>query len=271
MLWSEFLTKVKTVRAMKKPLGFNIGVVTRLIWSGSFNSSLVSDPACTTYMQMLPFERYRLMTADIAKALGSTARLPKSSKTEPIGVCDIDSEAALILWRHIVNPLFTWPLSEVPSFQGMLKEIFSFTPNFQGKYDADGKMQIPYVKNRVGKASYDLYRSWEFPFDNPNLMSEYRARTPQRKAAIIGIIVSVKRGTFEDKKTKEMKPRANIIFFDGFKEYEISMWPSWDTGTLNAAIMSDLKPTAFGVLVIKPEIYRGKKGGALTSFYKMSL
>lgn len=270
MLWNEFLEKVRAIKAMKKPTGFNIGVVTRLIYAGSFNAMLAEKP---DYLAMPPYLRYRTMVAEVASALKSDAELPKSSKSEPVGIRDIDSEASLILWRHLVNPLFTWPLSDVPSFRSAIlsPDVFGFTENHQGKRDERGRPQIPFVKNRSDRSSYDLYGSWEYPFENPSSMYEYNQRDAKRKAAVIGIVVSVTHGTYEDKKTKESKPRANVVFFDGFREYEVTIWPSWGTGQLNAALMSDLKPCAFGILVIKPSVYRGKKGGTLISFYKMSL
>lgn len=270
MQWNEFLDKVRAAKAMKISTGFNIGIVTRLIYAGSFNTMLTGH---SDYLAMPPFKRYQRMTAEVANALKSDAQLPKSSKSEPIGIRDIDSEGALILWRHTVNPLFTWPLYDVPSFKNAIlnPEVFGYAANTQGKRDDAGRLHVPFVKNRAGKTSYDLYASWEYPFENPGSMDEYNKRDPVRKAAIVGIIVDVKLGSYEDKKTGTSKPRANVVFFDGFREYETTLWPNWGSGLLNAATMSDLRPCALGILVIKPSTYRGKKGGSLVSFYKMSL
>jgi len=54
MMWPDFLDKLIQLKALKGKFGFNAGVITRLIYAGSFNSMIVG---LDEYMKMPAHER----------------------------------------------------------------------------------------------------------------------------------------------------------------------------------------------------------------------
>jgi len=257
MKWNEFIDKVASAKKLKIKLGFNAGGIIRLIYAGAFNGLITHDEE---YVKMPAYLRCSRMTAEALKAMKSKAALPKSTKTEPIGVRDIKSDASLVLWRHIVNPLFTYNL--VNLYSQHLQSHFGFTPNQVGNTKA-----IPLVKHMssdTGKPSTDLYSSWAAAFDQEHAMEDYR--NGRRNAAAVGVIVKAAARRYG----QEGKRCMDVTFFDGFQEYQVTMWPNRNTGDYNLANAADLKACEFGLFVIKPSIYKGKKGGSLIKFYPMA-
>lgn len=254
MKWSEFLVKISQLKAKGGKLGFNIGVVTRLIFTGAFNSMLTPGDE---YMKMPAFERYQRMTKEAATAMKSKAKLPGKSKTEAIGIDEIRNDAGLVLWRHIVNPLFQFNLASL--YKDHLHKTMGFRPSQNGNV-----RMIPMVLNLPDKPGCDLWTRWEDVYSQTQNFHTYKAGT--RMAAVMGIITKTDKMVM-----KNGRVALRVFFFDGFKEWEIKLWPERDKETYSPGKAAYLKPCTSGLLVIKPDVYNGTKTGNLIHFYDMNV
>lgn len=254
MKWNEFLDKIRALRAAGGKLGFNAGVITRLIYAGTFNSMLTPGDE---YMEMPAHKRCLRMTQEAVKAMESKAALPKASKTESVGIADIRNDAGLVLWRHIVNPLFQFNLST------LFKEHLRKTMGFQYSTTGNTRM-LPMFLDIKDKPGCDLWARFGDIFTQPASLKLYQSGAKQ--CAIMGIITKTDKFTMKNGRTS-----LRIYFFDGYKEWEIKLWPEYGKTTYNVAKASYLNPCAVGLLVVKPDVYLGSKTGSLVHFYEMSL
>lgn len=254
MMWNEFVEKVKQAKKDGKKLGFNANMITKLIFSGTFNSML--DPN-GEYMKMPAHQRCGAMTAEILAAMGSKAQLPKASKTEAMGIDQIRNDAGLALWRHITNPLFQFNLSI------LFREHLRVNMGFQYTTTGNTKM-IPMTLNLDGRPGCDLWARWE---DIYTQYASYKLyQSGNRMAACIGVVTKIDKFVMKNGKTS-----LRVFFFDGFREYEIKLWPDYGKTMYNQAKAAYLKPCAVGLFVIKPDMYKGQLTGSLVHFYDISL
>lgn len=254
MTWIDFLDKIRALKKQGGKAGFNAGVVTRLIYAGAFNSMLVGNK---DYLDLPAHERCLRMTREAVKAMKSNAKLPKASKTEPIGIVDIRNDAGLVLWRHIVNPLFQFNLSSL--YKEHLRKTMGFMPSTTG----DTRM-IPMNLNLPDKPGCDLYARWEDVYAMPASMKSYQQGI--RRCACMAIITKTDKMVM-----KNGRVALRVYFFDGFREYEIKLWPPQGRDMYDQAKAAYLKPCAVGLLLIKPDVYNGSRTGSLSHFYEMSL
>lgn len=254
MTWVEFLKKLSDLKKQGGKTGFNMGVLTRLIFADAFRSMIKNNPE---YMSMPAVPRCQRMTAEVAAILKSKAKLGKSSKNEPIGIEDIKNDATLVLWRRLVNPIFTHNLA------AMYGKHLNQAMGFQWIADRDIAKKTPMVLNLPNKPGCDLYARWEDVFTNE---ASYKLYTNGlRRAAVMGIVTKT-----SPLKTKTGKTALTISFFDGFDEYTIKLWAEKDTNKYSQAKAAYLKPSAIGLFLIKPNLYNGQPDGNLIHFYEMS-
>jgi hypothetical protein len=259
MQWNEYLAKIEQLRKDGGKAGFNVGLVIRLIYVGAFQSMIAHDPGYTT---MPAWRRCLRMAEEVTKAFGSKAALAKKSKTEPVGIIDINSDAALVLWRHLVNPLFTFNLTGL--YGKTLTEGFGFVKNQVGN-----TATVPYCKETPGKSlqGIDLYSAWEYVF---RAAESYGAYTSWRRApGVIGVVTSTQARSFQSfGKTKTF---LAVTFFDGFKTHECVLWPDDKQFHYNEAKAAVLAPCSYGIFLIQPKVIKGRLGGSLKTFYPIRL
>lgn len=253
MNWNEFLDKIKEAKKRKIKLGFNANVVTRLIFSGTFNHMIAELPE---YTNMYPYKRYQRMVEEILAVMKSKAKLPKATKTEMIGIEDIDSDAKLILWRHLTNPLFRYPLSNILGEWAQKEHGFRLDPSSNPR----ARIMTLNFPDDAKKTSLDLYSQWDHVFDSIHSMDMYKKG--ERMACVLGITLSA-----TVRWTRTGKQCLDVVIFDGCHEYKITLWPPRGQTTFSPAKRSKIKPCKAGLFLIKPSTWRGEKGGSLINFY----
>lgn len=253
MNWLDFLDKLRSGQKAGMKLGVNIGALTKLIFAGAFNGMIKELPE---YSKMPAWQRCVRMADETTKALKSTGKLPKRTKNEPIGLNEINNDVGLVLWRHMANPLFTHNLTTL--YPEHMRMVFGFEANKRGN-----TQKVPMVKEPAdGRAGTDLLSAFIYAFESAAMSAAYKKG--QRNAAVMGIIVKT-----EARKYQGHKKFLSVTFFDGYHEYDVTLWPPFGASEFNQATAAALKPCAYGLFVIKPDLYKGKRGGTLVKFYDM--
>lgn len=253
MKWNEFIDKIRAAKARKISLGFTASSVVTMIFSGCFNGMVAGD---AEYMSMPAWKRCSRMSTELLTALGSQAEFPKKTKTQAIGIREIDSDTALVLWRHITNPLFRYSL--IGLHKEHLKTMFGFTDNTRGNTQA-----VPLVKEPSDSKPTDLLARFDVAFYGG--FAEYSRSA--KNAAVLGIISKVSERRYQN----NSKTALDVFFFDGFNEYSLTIWPPFGQKAYSPSSAVDLTPGAFGVLLFKPSVYKGNFGGSLNKFYQIKV
>lgn len=158
--WQDFLDKIRFVKKhkIKTPPA---PVIFKLIYAGAFDSIIPVKNIKNIH------EYYRKMCDDVSNVLKSKAQLPKASKTQTIGVADIDSEVKLYQWRSEINPTFTFNLTDL--YKGHLLSLGYLPFNTQDprykpiKYIKEVKYNQHYIEKTVLMESWNDF--WSLPDD----------------------------------------------------------------------------------------------------------
>jgi len=244
MMWPDFIEKIKTFRKSTKSLGLNAPSLIRLLFSGAFDDMLPKE-----LFEIPAQKRYTQLTVDLLSALGSKSKIPKKSKTDVIGLNEVESLGHLMLWRYSTNPFSRY---EITSF---CKTFLSAQGFAKPQYPSD---DVLWVKAK-GRTLVEIRKSWSGLFTSHFALSSYE--NGSKMLALVGIVVKTSRSY-----THSGKPFLTITLFNGNEYVEgIKLWAK-DDGTLNQAMVSQLKPGEMGLAYIKPKPWNDKPSGSLINW-----
>jgi len=246
MTWNDFLEKVKLFKKDAGRTGLNAPSIIRLIYSGAF------DEIITPEMKAQPAHtRYASMCADILKAMGSKAALPKAGAKELVGIKNINGIGHLMLWRFSTNPFASYDVTDF--CKGFLR-----SEGFDRPQVPEG--DITWVKPARGsqKSRIDVRYSWSDLFNKPKSMEAYQK---DRLLGVVGIIVKAERKIYQGNKES-----MAITLFNGHEYIDgIRMWPD-QSGKLNPLITGQLKEFSLGLAIIRPKAWNERPSGSFLSW-----
>jgi hypothetical protein len=253
MTWTEFIAKIKHTKKTYGRTGLNPAGLARLLWSGAFDSMLPPEA-----FQEPAHDRYRRLTKEMYDAMGSKAKLPAKAKKELLGVAEIVSAPRLMLWRHDVNPLVQFDITQ---FYKPFLESLGFEKLTPPREDILWERKS--TEHKGGHTvPIDLRYSWFNVFDNPSLFQMYTKN--QRLLAMMVIVLKSDKRIYQ-----EHKESLSLVFFNGHETTdEIKLWPNAE-GKLNKHMEMSLKQCELGLAIIQPKLWKGNRTGTLINFMRV--
>lgn len=246
MLWNEFIEKVKTFKKEAGKTGLNAPSIIRLVYGGAFDEMLTPE------MKIQPAHlRYADMCAEVLKAMGSKASLPKAGAKEFVGIKNINGIGHLMLWRFSTNPFVSYDVTDF--CKGFLR-----SEGFERPQIPEG--DITWVKPARGnqKLRIDVRYSWNDLFNKPRSLESYQK---DRLLAVVGIIVKAERKIYQGSKES-----MAITLFNGHEYIEgVRMWPG-EGGKLNPLVTGQLKEFSLGMALIKPKAWNDRPSGSFIAW-----
>lgn len=249
MKWDNFIQKIKDFKSQGVSPGLSASTVTRLLYAGAFDEMLSDE------LKAIPaIQRYARMRTEALTALKSKAELPKATGDEHIGLNKVESIPHLVLWRHSVNPLSKYDLSNFCknflAHEGFLKaasesgEITWFRP------EQNGASQI------------DIRTSWHGLFD---ASGKWKTYSSQRTLAMIAIVVDVKKSTFQGNKESLV-----VDLFNGTEFIQgLRVWPARGQSKVSEDLANGLTKHSVGLVYLQPKPWNDRSGGAIIKWTKV--
>lgn len=269
--WPQFVDKLTQAKKKSLSKGISVPAITRLIYAGAFDSFL-SAPATV--------DTYKTMYNEVKAALKSKASLPKASKTQTIGIDEIDSGVALHRWKNEVSPIFRFSLIELFKHQlsslgylknppsAKLRNLLYIRERELGYRDG-----VQEIEKTAIVDSWEAF--WKMPqqFLDSFLLDSVMSRDNRIRykfdIAFVGFVSAVE-NKFYGPDAKEMI-KVKLYLGKDHTNFLIQ-WPDRNTGKIPIHTKSRLELKRPVLMRVKPNLYKDKfRGGTVIEIHPFTL
>jgi len=244
--WSDFVDKISKFKKELGGTGMSAPSIIRLIYSGAFDEMIDEE------LKAKPLQvRYKDITDQALSAMKSTAKLPKATTKELVGINKIDGIGNLMLWRFSTNPFARYDVSDF--CKGFLK-----SQGFERPIIPEGDITWMKPAKNGNKTRIDIRYSWSDLFNKTRVLEAY---PKDRLLASMCIVVKAEKRNYQVDKESLV-----VTLFNGHEYIEgVRMWPG-ESGKLNPLIVTQIKPYNLGLAIIRPKPWNDRPGGTLVSW-----
>lgn len=256
--WEEFIKKLSQAKKEKKNKGLSVSSITNLIYSGAFDSMVEGIKP----IKESPLLSYHQMYEEVKDALKSKASLPKATKTQIIGLSEVNTIAGLNFWRYESNPLHQFDMLKLAE-TSFKERGFEETNLKQFRYSrnpADKDQRMEWVTDKWSEI-------FNMPKTGPRGAFWMALTKGVQGLVIVGVIAKSEIKTYSN----GQKERLVVSVYNGRETVrDLVVWPDRKgDGKISEYAKSTLRAPNFCMLWVRPSLWNEKKNGTIEKWEQM--